>query len=73
MTLNPHPTYPASGGYVLKLHRDARPESGALMGRIEHIASGDSSDFASGAVLLDWLSRHASHVVRPQADQGEHP
>jgi hypothetical protein len=73
MTLNPHPTYPASGGYVLKLHRDARPESGALMGRIEHIASGDSSDFASGEVLLDWLSRHASQVVRSRSDQGEHP
>jgi len=73
MTLNPHPTYPASGGYVLKLHRDARPESGALMGRIEHIASGDSADFASGEVLLDWLSRHASQVIRSRVDQGEHP
>ena len=72
MTLNPHPTYPASGGYVLKLHRDARPESGALMGRIEHIASGDSSEFAGGEELLAWLSRHASQIVRARPDQGEH-
>ena len=45
MTLNPHPTYPAAGGYVLRLHRDACPVAGRLMGRIEHVASGEMHRF----------------------------
>lgn len=63
MTLNPHPSYPAAGGYVLKLHRDARPATGHLVGRIEHVASGDSADFASGEQLLEWLTQHATQVL----------
>ncbi|MGA0612819.1 hypothetical protein [Caldimonas sp. KR1-144] len=72
MTLNPLPIYPAAGGYVLRLHRDARPAVGQLMGRIEHVASGDSTDFASGHALLEWLAAHASrdsgHGAAPQGD-----
>lgn len=63
MTLNPHPIYPAAGGYVLRLHRDACPAAGRLMGRIEHVASGESSDFASGEALLDWLAAHCAQVL----------
>lgn len=63
MTLHPQPNHPSAGGYVLKLHRDARPGSGRLCGRIEHIASGASADFASGDALLDWLLRHAAQVL----------
>ena len=48
MTLNPHPIYPSAGRYVLRLHRDAQPQAGMLAGRIEHVSSGDSADFASG-------------------------
>lgn len=63
MTLNPHPIYPAAGGYVLRLHRDTCPVAGRLMGRIEHVASGENTDFASGAALLDWLVAHAAQVL----------
>ena len=63
MTHNPHPSYPAAGAYVLKLHRDARPATGHLLGRIEHVASGDSADFASGEQLLAWLAQHATPVL----------
>ena len=62
MTLNPNPSYPAAGGYVLRLHRDAEPAAGQLIGRIEHVASGDNADFTSGEQLLDWLAQHARRV-----------
>lgn len=62
MTLNPHPIHPAAGAYVLRLHRDARPADGPLMGRIQHVASGDWADFASSSELHDWLARHFAQV-----------
>lgn len=65
MTLNPTPLYPASGGYVLKLHRDALVPHGPLAGRIEHIGSGDSHEFASGVALLAWLVDHTGRA-RPE-------
>lgn len=68
MVLNPHPIYPSAGRYVLRLHRDARPEAGQLSGRIEHVSSGVSLDFASCAELLDWLAGHAAETREPPAD-----
>lgn len=66
MTLNPLPDYPSSASYVLKLRRDARPQQGLLSGRVVHIASGDSADFASADALLAWLLQHAaSHPPAP--------
>ncbi|WP_280155505.1 hypothetical protein [Piscinibacter sp. XHJ-5] len=62
MTLNPYPNHPSSGSYVLKLHRDARPRLGLLCGRIEHIVSGDSIEFANSEALLAWLLQHAAQV-----------
>ena len=61
MSLNPHPVYPSAGRYVLRLHRDAVPLAGHLVGRIEHVTSGESTDFATGAELLGWLALHAAH------------
>lgn len=60
MVLNPHPIYPSAGRYVLRLHRDSRPQQGQLFGRIEHVTGGDGTDFTSAAELLDWLTRHAA-------------
>ncbi len=62
MTLNPHPIHPSAGAYVLRLHRDARPAEGLLMGRIQHVASGDWSDFPDSQALFDWLARHAAQL-----------
>ncbi|HXD07528.1 MAG TPA: hypothetical protein VN680_15865 [Burkholderiaceae bacterium] len=71
MTLNPLPIYPAAGGYVLRLHRDARPEAGDLSGRIEHVNSGDRADFISCEELLRWLVQHAAQIrARPASPQG---
>jgi hypothetical protein len=62
MALNPNPLFPAAGAYVLTLHRDAQPEAGLLLGRIHHVASGDSSDFAGSDALIEWLTRHAAQT-----------
>lgn len=72
MTLNPHPIYPAAGAYVLRLHRDANPADALLIGRIQHVASGEVADFASAAELLDWLQGHAAQVSATPA-MGEPP
>ena len=71
MTLNPHPIHPAAGAYVLRLHRDARPAEGLLMGRIQHVASGDWADFASSVAMLDWLVWHCEQrLAAPDAAGG---
>ena len=60
MVLNTHPIYPSAGRYVLRLHRDARPQDGVLAGRIEHVTSGDSCVFDSSEELLAWIQRRLS-------------
>ncbi|MBV8470713.1 MAG: hypothetical protein JOY60_12750 [Burkholderiaceae bacterium] len=65
MTLNPTPIFPAAGSYVLRLHRDSRPELGQLMGRIEHVVSGNSADFATGTELLAWLIEQKRAQIAP--------
>ena len=64
MTLNPYPAYPSAGAYVIRMHRDARPESSELAGRAEHVSSGDSTDFATAQELLAWLIQHAAGTRR---------
>lgn len=70
MTLNPHPNHPAAGAYVLRLHRDACPEEGLLMGRIQHVASGDCTDFTSARALLEWLSEHSAQQRAKPGEPG---
>lgn len=60
MTLNPHPTYPSVGHYVLRLHQQAHPQAGRLTGRIQHVTSGEFVDFACNEDLLAWLVHHAT-------------
>jgi hypothetical protein len=69
MNLNPLPIHPVSGGYVLRLHRDARPADGQLWGRVQHVASGEWADFASGAELLAWLMGHAGRHAAAAREQ----
>jgi len=52
-----HPSYPNAMAYVLKLHRDARPGSGRLMGRLENVTTGEQFVFASAEELLACLAR----------------
>ena len=53
------PTYPVNGAYVVQLHRESRPEHGLWRGRIEHVASGLSHEFADSGSLLGWLLAQA--------------
>jgi len=73
MVLNPHPIYPSAGRYVLRLHRDSGRQPGQLFGRIEHVASGDGTDFASAEDLLAWLQRHAAQECVQAQSPGHHP
>ena len=57
MTLNPHASYPSARSYVLKLHHDATPQDGRIVGRLENMASGSCFDFVTGDELLACLAR----------------
>jgi len=57
MILSTHPSYPSSRSYVLKLHRDAAPLHGRLIGRLENVVTGEQFEFASGVELLALLAR----------------
>lgn len=57
--LDPLPTYPTTGAYVVQLHRQASPETGVWIGRIEHVATGAHHEFTSGASLLAWLLKQS--------------
>jgi len=56
MTLDPLASHPSGRSYVLKLHRDARPQQGLLFGRLESMASGHSFAFANADELLRCLA-----------------
>jgi hypothetical protein len=55
-----HPSYPTALAYVLKLHRDARPGIGRVMGRLENVTTGEQFLFASADELLACLARDAA-------------
>ena len=73
MVLNALPLYPSAGRYVLRLHRDSLPQQGLLSGRIEHVVSGEATDFASAADLIDWLTRHAAQECERAQAPGPNP
>ena len=50
MSFNSEPKYPNRRAYVRKLRSDAKP--GAISGRLENLATGRQSEFASGPELL---------------------
>ena len=60
MILSTHPSYPNAMAYVLKLHRDARPGLGRVMGRLENVTTGEQFVFASAEELLTCLARDAA-------------
>jgi hypothetical protein len=60
--LDPLPTYPATSAFVVQLHREARPERGLWIGRIEHVASGASHEFTSRRSLVAWLLAQAGNA-----------
>ena len=59
MILNTHASYPQTRIYVVKLHADADPQAGRLIGRLEHVASGRQFPFSSADELLACLAQVA--------------
>lgn len=57
MILATHPSYPNARAYVLKLHRDARPGIGRVIGRLENVTTGEQFVFGSAEELLACLAR----------------
>ena len=60
MVLNAHASYPHGQTYVLRLHRDASPSQGRIIGRLEHVSSGHQILFASADELIAGLIRAAA-------------
>ncbi len=65
MVLNPESKYPNRRAYVLKLRRDATPDT--LAGRVENLVTGDQFEFASGYALIESLVRDLEAASGPQA------
>jgi hypothetical protein len=55
-----HPSYPVARAYVLKLHRDAKPGQGRVLGRLENVTTGEQFVFASAEELLACLARDST-------------
>jgi hypothetical protein len=65
MTLKPKPRYPNRRAYVVKVRSDAKPD--ALAGRLENLATGRRSEFATARELLESIASDlaASGAERP--------
>jgi hypothetical protein len=59
-----HPSYPNALAYVLKLHRDARPGTGRLMGRLENVTTGEQFVFANAGELIACLAQDAARTLQ---------
>jgi hypothetical protein len=59
MNLDNRQSFPATRRYVLKLHREALPQHGRVLGRLENMNSGNLFDFTSGEQLLVCLALDA--------------
>ena len=62
MILSTHPAYPNARAYVLKLHRDARPGQGKVIGRLENVSTGEQFVFANADELLACLARDSART-----------
>jgi hypothetical protein len=58
--LSTHPSYPNARAYVLKLHRDACPRQGKLLGRLENVSTGEQFVFGNAEELLAVLGRESA-------------
>jgi hypothetical protein len=60
------PVHAPAGIFVLHLRSDSDPSRRRLIGRVEHVMSGDSAGFGSLADLLAFIDRHPAET--PDAD-----
>ena len=60
MNLKTQASYPQTKSFVLKLHRDAAPAEGRLIGRLEHVATGKQLNFNNAEELIACLAACAT-------------
>jgi hypothetical protein len=56
------------GMFVIHLRSDSAAARQHLVGRVEHVKSGDSEAFASLGALLGFIDRHAPGTAQPVPD-----
>ena len=59
-TRRQNPALTVEGMFVVQLRSDSAVARQHLVGRIEHVKSGDSEPFASLAALLSFIDRHVA-------------
>ena len=59
------PLLAPDGIFVLHLRSDSAPTGQHLVGRVEHLKSGDSESFASLVALLRFIDRYVSPELAP--------
>jgi len=59
-TTRPAPLLTPEGMFVIHLRSDSAAARQHLVGRIEHVKSGDCEPFASLAALLGFIDRHVA-------------
>jgi hypothetical protein len=69
MILDTQASYPHSQTYVLKLHRNAAPADGRIVGRLEHVASGHQFPFNTWDELIACLIIGAALGAAPQPER----
>jgi len=69
MTLDTSTSYPQIRSFVLCLHRDSEPGSGSVVGRLEHLVTGQRFHFASAEELLQCLVAGAALAVENAGKQ----
>ncbi len=70
MTLNAQASYPNTQTYVLRLHRDASPQQGRIVGRLEHVASGHQFLFTTADELIACVKCAAALVAATTSAAG---
>ena len=60
------PLHTPAGIFVIHLRSDSDVSRQRLIGRVEHVMSGDSAPFASLADLLAFMGRHAVEAANDQ-------
>ena len=70
MILNVHASYPHTLTYVLKLHRDAAPREGRILGRLEHVDSGHQFHFNSVEELVACLIAGTAFTEATTREEG---
>lgn len=65
MILSPTSPYPHERTFVLRLHRDAAPADGRLVGQLEHLPSGRRYSFATADELIACIAAARRHDTQP--------